>query len=74
MRTKAAIIREPKQDGWEVVEVALGDPRVGEVQVKLAASGLCHSDEHLLTGDLQFVVNDDADELSVEAELAPSAD
>ena len=54
MRTKAAIIREPKQDGWEVVEVDLGDPRVGEVQVKLAASGLCHSDEHLLTGDLQF--------------------
>ena len=54
MRTKAAIIREPKQDGWEVVDVDLGDPRVGEVQIKLAASGLCHSDEHLLTGDLQF--------------------
>ena len=54
MSTKAAIIREPKQDGWEVVEVDLGDPRAGEVQIKLAASGLCHSDEHLLTGDLQF--------------------
>ena len=26
----------------------------GEVLVKLAASGLCHSDEHLVTGDLPF--------------------
>ncbi|MBB0992662.1 alcohol dehydrogenase catalytic domain-containing protein, partial [Dietzia sp. SLG510A3-30A2] len=54
MRTKAAIIREPKQDGWEIVDVDIDDPKAGEVQVKLAASGLCHSDEHLLTGDLQF--------------------
>src|SRR5690606_10641696 len=27
-------------------------PRAGEVLVRLAASGLCHSDEHLVTGDL----------------------
>ncbi|MBB0992484.1 alcohol dehydrogenase, partial [Dietzia sp. SLG510A3-30A2] len=47
MRTKAAIIREPKQDGWEIVDVDIDDPKAGEVQVKLAASGLCHSDEHL---------------------------
>ncbi|WP_241731538.1 alcohol dehydrogenase catalytic domain-containing protein, partial [Dietzia sp. B44] len=54
MRTRAAIIREPKQDAWEIVDVDIDDPKAGEVQVKLAASGLCHSDEHLLTGDLQF--------------------
>ena len=33
-------------------EVELADPLPGEVRVKLAASGLCHSDEHLVTGDL----------------------
>ena len=27
-------------------------PKAGEVKVKLAASGLCHSDEHLVTGDM----------------------
>ena len=51
MRTKAAIIREAGKD-WEVVDVELADPGPGEVQVRLAASGLCHSDEHLVTGDL----------------------
>ncbi|HET8994755.1 MAG TPA: NDMA-dependent alcohol dehydrogenase, partial [Rhodococcus sp. (in: high G+C Gram-positive bacteria)] len=35
---------------WEIEEIDLGDPVAGEVQVKLAASGLCHSDEHLRTG------------------------
>jgi hypothetical protein len=27
-------------------------PKAGEVLVKLAASGRCHSDEHLITGDM----------------------
>src|SRR5699024_10237480 len=39
---------------WEIIDVDIDDPKPGEVQVKLAATGLCHSDEHLLTGDLQF--------------------
>lgn len=37
---------------WEVEEVELDPPGPGEVLVELAASGLCHSDEHLVTGDL----------------------
>jgi NDMA-dependent alcohol dehydrogenase len=51
MRTEAAILwgcNEP----WSVEEVELGEPVAGEVRVKLAAAGLCHSDEHLVTGDL----------------------
>ena len=51
MKTKAAVlwgVNEP----WSVEEVELGDPVAGEVRVKLAASGLCHSDEHLVTGDM----------------------
>ena len=31
---------------------SLDDPRPGEIQVQLAASGVCHSDDHLATGDL----------------------
>ncbi|HEY3685860.1 MAG TPA: NDMA-dependent alcohol dehydrogenase [Streptosporangiaceae bacterium] len=49
MKTKAAMLWEPGQD-WQVEEIELGDPVADEVQVRLAASGLCHSDEHLVTG------------------------
>ncbi|MCW2582597.1 MAG: alcohol dehydrogenase zinc-binding domain protein, partial [Klenkia sp.] len=49
--TRASIIRE-SPGHYETVTVELDDPRRGEVQVKLAASGLCHSDDHLQTGDL----------------------
>ena len=49
--TRTSIIR--KAPGrYETVEVALDDPRQGEVTVKLAASGLCHSDDHVATGDV----------------------
>lgn len=50
--TRASIIRS-SPGKYETVELQLDDPRRGEVQVKLAASGLCHSDDHLQTGDLQ---------------------
>lgn len=49
MKTKAALLHGPGKD-WEVDEIELGDPVAGEVQVRLAASGLCHSDEHVRTG------------------------
>jgi NDMA-dependent alcohol dehydrogenase len=35
-----------------VEDVILDPPKQGEVLVKVAASGLCHSDEHLVTGDI----------------------
>ena len=49
MKTKGAILWGVGEE-WSVEEIELGDPRAGEVQVQLAASGLCHSDEHLVTG------------------------
>ena len=49
MKIKAAVLGGVGQD-WEVREIELGDPVANEVQVKLTASGLCHSDEHLRTG------------------------
>src|SRR3712207_4715817 len=53
VKTKAAVLWEV-QKPWSVEEIELDPPRAGEVLVKLAASGMCHSDEHLYTGDLPF--------------------
>jgi NDMA-dependent alcohol dehydrogenase len=57
MKTKTAIIRNAPDKAvgpaeWEVVEVDLDDPRQGELLLKLTASGLCHSDDHVATGDI----------------------
>jgi NDMA-dependent alcohol dehydrogenase len=49
--TRTSIIRKAPGT-YETVEVELDDPRQGEVTVKLAASGLCHSDDHVATGDV----------------------
>lgn len=49
MKIKAAVLKGTGQP-WEIDEIDLGDPVAGEVQVRLAASGLCHSDEHLRSG------------------------
>lgn len=51
MKTRGAICWEPGANkGWSVEEIELGDPRPDEVRVKLAASGLCHSDDHIDSG------------------------
>jgi NDMA-dependent alcohol dehydrogenase len=49
--TRTSIIRKAPGT-YETVEVELDDPRQGEVTVKLAASGMCHSDDHNATGDI----------------------
>lgn len=49
MKTKGALLWGINQP-WSVEEIEVGDPVAGEVTVELAASGLCHSDEHLVTG------------------------
>lgn len=51
MKTRAAVLHELNAP-WSVEEIELDPPKSGEVLVKMAASGLCHSDEHLVTGDL----------------------
>jgi NDMA-dependent alcohol dehydrogenase len=51
MKTKAAVLWGLHQK-WEVTELDLDGPREQEVLVKLTASGLCHSDDHLVTGDM----------------------
>ncbi|EHI43667.1 S-(hydroxymethyl)glutathione dehydrogenase/class III alcohol dehydrogenase [Rhodococcus opacus PD630] len=51
MKTRAAVLRE-SPGKFEVVDIDLEEPRQDELRVKLVAAGLCHSDDHLQTGDL----------------------
>lgn len=48
MKTQGAICWNPgKREGWSVEEIEIDDPQPVEVLVRLAASGLCHSDDHI---------------------------
>ncbi|MET0954091.1 MAG: NDMA-dependent alcohol dehydrogenase [Aeromicrobium sp.] len=51
MRTRGAVVSAPGA-AYEVIDMELDDPREHEILVKVAASGICHSDDHLATGDL----------------------
>jgi len=51
MLTRAAILAA-SPGKFEVVDIELDGPRQGELQVKMAATGLCHSDEHFSGGRL----------------------
>ncbi|WP_156752397.1 NDMA-dependent alcohol dehydrogenase [Mycobacterium sp. ACS1612] len=51
MKCQGAVIRGVGQD-WEITEITLDPPREGEVLVKMAVAGICHSDDHFSTGDM----------------------
>ena len=51
MKTRAAVLHDVGER-WSVEEIELDPPGPGEVLVKTAYAGLCHSDEHVVTGDL----------------------
>ena len=53
MRMKAAVLAGPKQP-LSVEEVELDPPAPGEVLVKMTATGVCHSDIHVYTGDSAY--------------------
>jgi NDMA-dependent alcohol dehydrogenase len=51
MITRAGVLLE--QPGkWEVVELELEPPGQDELLIRMVAAGLCHSDDHIATGDL----------------------
>ncbi len=52
MKTTAAVLHGPHQD-FEIMELDLDGPRQGEVLIRFAAAGLCHSDLHLIDGELE---------------------
>lgn len=53
MKTRAAVLWDVGRD-WVIEEVTLDPPAAGEVLVEVHAAGLCHSDEHIVTGDLPY--------------------
>ncbi len=50
MKSRAAVLRGVGMD-WEVTDIDLDPPHAGEVLVRMAYAGICHSDEHFYTGD-----------------------
>ncbi|GAA4391330.1 NDMA-dependent alcohol dehydrogenase [Tsukamurella soli] len=55
MKTQAAVIFAPGED-WQIEELELDEPKYGEVRVELAASGMCHSDEHVRDGSVPLEI------------------
>jgi NDMA-dependent alcohol dehydrogenase len=55
MRTRGAVITKAP-GAYEVIDLDVDDPRQGELRVRMVASGLCHSDDHIATGDLPVPV------------------
>jgi S-(hydroxymethyl)glutathione dehydrogenase/alcohol dehydrogenase len=51
MKTKGALIWEYNQP-WTIEEIDIGDPVKDEVKIQMEASGMCHSDHHLVTGHI----------------------
>jgi NDMA-dependent alcohol dehydrogenase len=51
MKTRGAVVTQ-SPGKWEIADIDIDEPRQGELLLKLAASGLCHSDDHMTTGDL----------------------
>jgi len=49
MKTKGTLLWELNSP-FKVDEIDLGDPVADEVQIRVHAAGMCHSDYHLTTG------------------------
>ncbi len=49
---KAAVLYEPGTP-LVVEDLQLDPPKAGEVKVRVAANGACHSDLHVMTGDMR---------------------
>ena len=48
---KAAVLYEPKQP-LKIEEIDIQPPKQGEVAIRMGAAGVCHSDYHVMNGDL----------------------
>ena len=51
MKCRAAVLHEIGQ-AWQIEEISIDALKAGEVLVQWKVAGMCHSDEHLVTGDL----------------------
>src|ERR1700722_10589533 len=50
MKIQAAVLHEPNTP-LSIEGLELAEPKNGEVRVKVMATGVCHSDWHVVTGD-----------------------
>jgi S-(hydroxymethyl)glutathione dehydrogenase/alcohol dehydrogenase len=54
LKTKGAVLWGIGDGKYEIEDIEYGAPKENEVVVKLAASGLCHTDLHFCNGDVDF--------------------
>jgi S-(hydroxymethyl)glutathione dehydrogenase/alcohol dehydrogenase len=54
LSTKGAVLWEIGAGEYKIEDIVFGEPKQGEVLVKLTASGLCHTDLHFCNGDVEF--------------------
>jgi S-(hydroxymethyl)glutathione dehydrogenase/alcohol dehydrogenase len=54
VKTTGALIWEFNQP-WTIEEIEIGDPAKNEVKIQMEASGMCHSDHHLVTGGIPMM-------------------
>jgi NDMA-dependent alcohol dehydrogenase len=53
VKSRAAVLWGQHQD-WKIEEITVDPPKAGEVLVHWKVAGLCHSDEHMITGDMSL--------------------
>ncbi len=51
MKCRAAVLHGLGQQ-WQVEDITVGAPKAGELLVQWKVAGMCHSDEHFVTGDM----------------------
>jgi S-(hydroxymethyl)glutathione dehydrogenase/alcohol dehydrogenase len=51
MKSRAAILHGIGQE-WKIEQIDVDPPKAGEVLVNWKYAGMCHSDEHFVTGDM----------------------
>jgi S-(hydroxymethyl)glutathione dehydrogenase / alcohol dehydrogenase len=76
VKTKGALVWDFHQP-WSIEPIEIGDPRRGEVKVAMEAAGLCHSDHHLMTGDIpmaDFPILGGHEGAGVVVELGPDVE
>jgi NDMA-dependent alcohol dehydrogenase len=55
MQARAAILWGVNEQ-WQIEDVELDEPQPDEVLIRMSAAGLCHSDEHIVTGDIPMAL------------------
>ncbi|WP_366557287.1 NDMA-dependent alcohol dehydrogenase [Pseudonocardia sp. SCN 73-27] len=56
VKTRGAVLRKAP-GAYEVVELDLAEPLQGELMMKMVGSGLCHTDDHVATGDMPYGIH-----------------